>query len=87
MVSLGTPTTDKTPFVQAIFLGLNSIPGKHVYAGTVPEAEIAKAQERWAQTIEAEAVTVVNPSPMPMYKKAEQANPDFGSLIDEGTIG
>lgn len=42
MASLGTPTTSKTPFVQAIFLGLNSIPGLHVYAGTVSEAEVAR---------------------------------------------
>ena len=46
MASLGTPTTGKTSFVQAIFLGLNSVPGLHVYEGTVPEAEIAKRRAK-----------------------------------------
>ena len=46
MASLGTPTTSKTSFVQAIFLGLNSIPGLHVYAGTVSEAEVARRRAK-----------------------------------------
>ena len=33
-------------FIQAIFLGLNSIPGKHVYEGTVPEAEVARRRAK-----------------------------------------
>ena len=41
-----TTTTNKTPFVQAIFLGLNSIPGLHVYEGTVPEAEVARRRAK-----------------------------------------
>lgn len=46
MASLGTSTTGKTSFVQAIFLGLNSIPGLHVYAGTVSEAEVARRRAK-----------------------------------------
>ena len=46
MASLGTPTTSKTSFVQAIFLGLNSIPGLHVYAGTVSEEEVARRRAK-----------------------------------------
>ena len=46
MASLGTPTTGKTSFVQAIFLGLNSIPGLHVYTGTVSEAEVARRRAK-----------------------------------------
>ena len=46
MASRGAPTTDKTPFVQAIFLGLNSIPGLHVYAGTASEAEVARRRAK-----------------------------------------
>ena len=33
-------------FQQAVFLGLNSVPGLHVYEGTVPESEIAKRRAK-----------------------------------------
>ena len=33
-------------FQQAVFLGLNSIPGLHVYAGTVSEADVARRRAK-----------------------------------------